>query len=119
MQGKIIYPSFSEPVAESPQTKRQLCFPARSSSSYIRASHVENLLGVRFPPSYKAFLLQHGALFSSVGAISGVFPQSPLAANDGAVLGDTLYYRERFQLPADFVVIERDFDDNDTWCLDL
>src|SRR6266436_4346699 len=75
--------------------------------------------GVRFPPSYKAFLLQHGALFSSVGAISGVFPQSPLAANAGTVLGDTLYYREHFQLPADFVLIERDFDDNDTWCLDL
>jgi len=81
--------------------------------------HVENLLGVRFPPSYKAFLLEHGALFSSVGAISGVFPQSPLAANAGTVLGDTLYYREHFQLLADFVVIERDFDDNDPWCLDL
>jgi hypothetical protein len=79
---------------------------------------VEAKLGVRFPPSYRAFLLDHGAIFSAVGSISGVYPPAPVDSGVGTVLGDTLYYRDHFQLPNHLVVIQRDQDENDPWCLD-
>src|SRR5947208_3302599 len=79
---------------------------------------IEAKLGVRFPPSYRAFLLGHGAIFSPVGSISGVYPATPVDSGAGTVLGDTLYYREHFQLPNHLVVVQRDEDENDPWCLD-
>jgi len=80
---------------------------------------VEAQLDVCFPQSYKHFLLNYGALHSSYGAVSGVFPGIPSSKSAGTVLGDTLRCRQNLNLPPTFLVVQVDIDGREPWCLNM
>ena len=84
-------------------------------------SRVESALGVRFPNSFRTFLLLTGGGGVERFAISSIRSDDPLAIEYGTVYGDTLHYREPWvpkPLPGHLVVIQRDADDNEPFCLD-
>jgi hypothetical protein len=82
---------------------------------------VETALNVRFPASVRTFLKLTGGGGLDTFSISSIPEEDPLSATYGTVYGDTLRYREPwvpFPLPEHLVVIQRDFDDNEPFCLD-
>ncbi len=82
---------------------------------------VESALGVRIPASYRTFLRLTGGGGVESFPISSVNSADPLAVQYGTVYGDTLHYREPWvprPLPAHLVVVQRDADDNEPFCLD-
>ncbi|KAF0812407.1 hypothetical protein IGB42_03075 [Andreprevotia sp. IGB-42] len=85
-----------------------------ASSAVISAR--EARLGVTLPPGYIAFLEQFGALAIGDTTISGILDDALDDLGGGSVLGDTLRYREEWQLPATLVVIQAD--DDAPYCLD-
>lgn len=81
---------------------------------------VENTLGVRFPASFRTFLRLTGGGGVESFPISSV-DSDPLAIQYGTVYADTLHYREPWvpkPLPGHLVVVQRDADDNEPFCLD-
>lgn len=81
---------------------------------------VENALGVRIAGSFRDFLLKAGGGGLDMFSISGVPSVEPLGGL-GTVHGDTLHYRQgawTSPLPPHLVVIQRDQDDNEPFCLD-
>jgi hypothetical protein len=82
---------------------------------------VESTLGVRFPASFRTLLLLKGGGGVESFPISSVDSSDPVAIQYGTVYGDTLHYREPWvprPLPAHLVVVQRDADDNEPFCLD-
>jgi hypothetical protein len=84
-------------------------------------ARVEATLGVRFPVSFRTLLLLTGGGGVKSFPISSVDLADPVAIQYGSVYGDTLHYRESWvprPLPAHLVVVQRDADDNEPFCLD-
>jgi hypothetical protein len=81
---------------------------------------VEAALGVRITGGFRDFLLRVGGGGLESLRISGIDPAAPLAPGFGGVYADTRHYRESSKrpLPAHLIVIERDEDDNEPFCLD-
>ena len=80
-------------------------------------SEVEARLGCCFPPSYREFLTEFGAVWCSGQSVSGIHDDEPSDESDGTVLGDTKRYRDEFALPNQLVVVQAD--DEAPYCLDL
>lgn len=90
-----------------------------ASTGSIRS--VESALGVQFPVSFKILLLMTGGGGVESFPISSIPPDNPLADNVGAIYGDTVHYRKSWvpqPLPSHLVVIQRDANDNEPFCLD-
>jgi hypothetical protein len=82
---------------------------------------VEAALGVRFPASFRSLLLLTGGGGVRGFPISSVPSADPVALRCGTVYGDTLHYRESWvprPLPPHLVVVQRDANDNEPFCLD-
>jgi hypothetical protein len=81
---------------------------------------VEDALGVQIVGSFRDFLLKTGGGGLDMFSISAVPTAQPLGGL-GTVHGDTLHYRQNFwasPLPPHLLVIQRDQDDNEPFCLD-
>jgi hypothetical protein len=75
----------------------------------------ELMLGVEFPPSYKAFLTEYGAIEIDGRSFAGLTPS--LEGGHGDVVAFTKYARESYGLPVRYIAI--DFQDGDAFlCLD-
>ena len=99
------------------QAEADCSFDGPASPESVK--QVEDKLGVRLPDEFRQFLQLFGGGGPICFAISGIYGTSPLEAGGGTVLGDTLLFRSKFNLPSHLVVIQRDWDDNDAHCLDL
>jgi hypothetical protein len=77
---------------------------------------LETALGVKFPPSYRQFLLNFGGAFLTGNIISGIYESAPLMPNEGSTFGDTQRYREVFGMPNYLIVVAPDEDA--PYCLD-
>jgi len=81
---------------------------------------VEHALGVRITGSFRDFILRTGGGGLDLFPISTIPADTPLNGR-GTVHGDTLYWRHDAggtPLPPHLVVIQRDADDNEPFCLD-
>jgi hypothetical protein len=67
---------------------------------------LESQLGVRLPPSYRAFLAHHGGMAIHDSTISGIIGGEPLDESGGSVYGDTLRFRSEWGLPTHLLVIQ-------------
>ncbi len=97
------------------------CVSWEGPASDIAIDQVEASLGVRFPASFREFLRQTGGGGLDRLSISSVENENPVKKAYGSVYGDTLHYREEWvphPLPTHLVVIQRDADDNEPFCLD-
>lgn len=95
------------------------CNFAGTSTEQAIAS-VEQALGVRISGSFRDFMLKTGGGGLDTFSISAIPEAAPLGGL-GTVHGDTLHYRQGFwasPLPPHLVVIQRDLDDNEPFCLD-
>lgn len=84
-------------------------------------SSVEGALGVQFPISFRTLLLLTGGGGVESFPISSIPSDDPLADNTGAICGDTHHYRKSwvpYPLPDHLVVIQRDANNNEPFCLD-
>ena len=82
---------------------------------------VEDALNVRIVGSFRHFLLRYGGGGLDTFPIAGIDPKDPLASGVHGVYGGSCYYREPWvpaPLPAHLIVIQRDADDNEPFCLD-
>ena len=71
---------------------------------------LESTLGIRLPPSYRAFLAQYGGMAIHSSTISGIIGGQPLDEKGGSMYGDTLTFRREHGLPDHFLIIEPDED---------
>lgn len=81
---------------------------------------VEQALGVRIAGSFRDFILRTGGGGLDLFPISAIPADAPLGGYH-TVYGDTLYWRHDAggtPLPQHLVVIQRDLDDNEPFCLD-
>jgi antitoxin YobK len=79
---------------------------------------LENSLGVRLPPSYRAFLLRYGAGgIRAYEGISGIY-NDPLSMHLGTAYGDTTRMRTDRGMPSHLIVIERGDEHFPPMCLD-
>lgn len=81
---------------------------------------VEQALGVQITGSFRDFILRTGGGGLDLFPISAIPADEPLGG-PGTVYGDTLYWRQHAggqPLPPHLVVIQRDADDNEPFCLD-
>lgn len=79
---------------------------------------VEEAVGVRFPSSYREFLLRYGA-GGPVGAeFCGIWNDVPGEMSGANVVDVTLLARKE-GLPKDYVVVKGPAEDGEIWCLDL
>src|SRR5436190_5374279 len=76
----------------------------------------EKVLGVSFPPSYRAFLSLNGAMSVGDVTISGIVDNAPLDRGSGSVVFDTMTFRKDWRLPDRYVVIQPS--DKAPYCLD-
>src|SRR4051812_24532430 len=84
--------------------------------SEVAIAALESNLGVRLPPSYRAFLGRHGGMGIYDSTISGIIGGDPLDENSGSLYGDTLRFRSEWDLPSYLLVIQADEDA--PYCLD-
>lgn len=77
----------------------------------------EAWLNLKLPPSYRFFLQHFGAINVGGNSISGIIDNSLDDLGGGSVVGDTLQFREEWQLPANLVVIQAN--DEAPYCLDI
>jgi SUKH superfamily protein len=87
-----------------------------ASDSDIEA--VEQALGLRVPPSLREFLRQTGGGGLDGLPISGIVSGEPLTPNQQTLHGDTTEYRRVYGLPQHLLIVQRDADDNEPFCLD-
>lgn len=80
-------------------------------------SHLEKLLQVRLPNSFRLFLLDYGGGGVIGQEISGVEDCNAIIDTRGTVYGDTLMCRDELELPVHLVVIYLG-DDYVVLCLD-
>lgn len=66
---------------------------------------VECALQVEFPPSYREFLANYGAMSFGDSAVSGITDEGVLVGNGGSVHFDTLRLRAEAGLPVQLVVV--------------
>ena len=71
---------------------------------------LESKLGVRLPPSYRAFLSHYGAMAIYDSTISGVFGGEPFDEGGGSLYCDTMRFRSDRGLPSYLLVIQADED---------
>src|SRR5690349_18733585 len=71
---------------------------------------LESKLGVRLPPSYRAFLSQYGAVAVYDSTISGIVGGEPFVESGGSVYFDTMRFRRDWGLPSHMLVIQPDED---------
>lgn len=82
---------------------------------------VEQALGVRIVGTFRDFILRTGGGGLDLFPISAIPADAPLGGGYHTVHGDTLYWRHDAggtPLPPQLVVIQRDPDDNEPFCLD-
>ncbi|MBN6207503.1 SMI1/KNR4 family protein [Ralstonia pickettii] len=77
---------------------------------------VERALQVGFPPSYREFLANYGAMSLGDNAVSGITDEGPLLGNGGGVHYDTLRLRAEAALPVQLVVVG--VHEDGAYCLD-
>ena len=77
---------------------------------------LESKLGVRLPPSYRAFVGQYGGMALYDSTISGIVGGEPLDESGGSLYGDTLKFRTEWNLPGHLLMIQADEDA--PYCLD-
>ena len=83
-----------------------------------RIESVETALSCKFPSTYREFLrLTGGGGLESLW-ISGIEADDVLSESFGSVYGDTILYREEWRLPPHLIIIQRDQDENEPFCLD-
>lgn len=81
----------------------------------------ERILGVPLPNTYREFLSIKGSCGIEGFSISGINPEYPLDDGGLIVQTDSEHYREEWvpgPLPQHLLVIQRDEDDNEPFCLD-
>jgi hypothetical protein len=83
-------------------------------ASAAAIERVERTLGCRLPRSFREFLQMTGGGGLAHFWVSGASDEN----GGGSVVCDTQVYREDFGLPAHLVVIQKDPDDNEPFCLD-
>jgi len=87
-----------------------------ATDSHIKSVATE--LNCKFPSTYRDFLrLTGGGGIESLW-ISGIEADDVLSESFGSVYGDTILYREEWNLPPHLIIIQRDQDDNEPFCLD-
>jgi hypothetical protein len=79
---------------------------------------VEKALGLRVPPSLRELLRQTGGGGLQGLEISGIIAGNPLTPNQQTLYGDTTHFRLHYALPDNLLVVQRDADDNEPFCLD-
>ena len=77
---------------------------------------LESKLGVRLPPSYRAFLSHYGAMAIYDCTISGIFGGEPLKQGGGSLYFDTRRFRSDWGLPSHLLVIQ--VNEDAPYCLD-
>ena len=77
---------------------------------------LEAALGVRLPPSYRAFLARYGSLGLAGSMISGIIDGEIRGDGAGWICGDTEQFRAERGLPAHLLVIQ--VDEDAPYCLD-
>ena len=90
------------------------------ASNGLAIAAVEQALGVHIAGSFRDFILRTGGGGLDSFSISSIPADEPLGG-PGTVYGDTLYWRQHAggqPLPLHFVVVQRDADDNEPFCLD-
>ena len=73
-------------------------------------ARLERALGVQLPPSYRDFLTRFGAMTVAGSPISGIPDGEPLGEGTGWLYGDTLQFRDEWQLPEHLLVVQPDED---------
>jgi hypothetical protein len=87
--------------------------------SEVSVAELERTLGVKLPPSYRAFLLRYGAGgIQAYDGISGIYDNEPLSMQLGTTYGDTLRMRTDRGMPSHLIVIERGDEHFPPMCLD-
>ena len=71
-------------------------------------SVLETTLGLRLPPSYRAFLATYGSMAIYDSVVSGIVDVDPLKEVGGSLYGDTKRFREEWALPEYLLVIQPD-----------
>ena len=89
----------------------------KQPASDLSITAVEERLSVTFPESYRTFLRHFGSFYSCDQAVSGIYCDDPTELGSGSIVGDTLRFREEYDLPPQFMVIQPDEDA--PYCLDL
>ena len=77
---------------------------------------LEQALQVTLPPSYRDFLTHFGGAAICDSTVSGIIDGEPLQKATGWLYGDTLRFREEWDLPPHLLVIQPDEDA--PYCLD-
>ena len=82
-------------------------------------NEVESALNCKFPVSFREFLrLTGGGGLESLW-ISGLEPNNPLSESFGSIYGDTTLYRNEWNLPPHLVIVQRDQDENEPFCINV
>src|SRR3954468_8953708 len=94
-------------------------FTWHGPQSEASVAELERALGVKFPPSYRAFLLCYGGggIQAHTG-ISGIYNNDPLSMELETAYGDTLRMRTERGMPSHLIVIERGDEHFPPMCLD-
>jgi antitoxin YobK len=79
---------------------------------------LERLLGMPASPSLREFLLTCGAGGETTQEISGILDGNPGKLAGGGIYADTMFCREQYGLPSQYMVIFFDQDAEAIWCLD-
>lgn len=87
------------------------------AASKKQVEHVEVLLGVALPGSFRSFMESYGGGGVIGAEISGIEDNNAELESGGTVVGDTKTCRNRYHLPTHLVVIYF-HDDEVCWCLD-
>ena len=92
-----------------------LFWQGRASEASVQK--LEELLGIKLPPSLKLFLLEFGGGGIVGEEISGIEANNPSLMHRGTILGDSERCRKEYQLPSTLVVVYFT-EDGVCWCLD-
>lgn len=77
---------------------------------------LETKLGARLPPSYRDFIAKYGGLAVHDSTISGILGGEPLDESCGSLYGDTMRFRDEYDLPHHLLVIQPN--DDAPYCFD-
>lgn len=95
-------------IAQIQSTRRNVWVAGPQPESAI--VELERVLGFALPPSLRRFVARFGGLGVGDNFISGVIDAQPLAMEAGSLYGDTLRFREEFELPKELLVVQADED---------